>query len=89
MSTIRVSLGEYDIIEDAAKLPNLPNILFWLTWVMCVLVTNIILMNFIIAEACAWYKIVSINLDQVIWKEKANLIVESESMTKEKNKTKQ
>ena len=83
-----MSIGDSSIIGSAAFLPPFLSWMFWVTWFMAVLVTNIILMNFIVAEACACYSEVSENLESVIWKEKANMIVESELMTNERSKQK-
>ena len=54
VSTFRMSLGDFDFDAATELLPHM-NIIFWLIWFLIVVVTNIIFLNFIIAEASASY----------------------------------
>ena len=76
--TFRIALGDNDILGNGIDLEKYINWLFLLTWVVAVLVLNIILMNFIIAEACACYTEISECLEETVQKEKANLCYEAE-----------
>ena len=79
ISVIRMSLGDFDF--DAIKyMDNLSNIIFWLAWICIVLMTCIIFLNFIIAEASASYEKVVQNIDNYLIFEKCYMINESENM---------
>ena len=71
-------MGDNDILSEAAELPKTLNIINMITWFFAVVTLNIILLNFIVAEACAIYTLVSDSLESIIWREKANMIVEAE-----------
>jgi hypothetical protein len=75
-------MGDNSVLLQAASLPRALNIINWLTWFVAVVTLNIVLLNFIVAEACACYTEVSDSLESVIWREKANMIVEAERMTR-------
>ena len=72
-------MGDFDF-EASMYLQPRENLLYWLIWVMVVVMTCIIFLNFIIAEASASYDKVKQNLSAMINKEKANLIAEAENM---------
>ena len=60
---------------DAANMLSDPlNGIYWAVWLIIVVVTNIIFLNFIIAEACASYENVASNLNAFILMERAALI---------------
>ena len=63
--TFRLSLGDYDLIGQAATMPFWDNALFWLVWTTAMILTQIIFLNFIIAEASASYKKVVEKLNAV------------------------
>ena len=81
MWTLRMSMGDMSAVEDSKFLNRAENILFWICWLITVVVTCIVFLNFIVAEACASYSKVVETLQEVIWKEKSALITESEVMT--------
>ena len=85
--TLRLSLGDPAACEAAKELRRYENHIFWLMWLLITIVTSIIFLNFIVAEASASYLKVTQTLELVIWKESASLILESESMIKKKDKT--
>ena len=78
-TTLRLSLGDYDF-SAPNYLTSAENHLYWILWFMVLVVTNIIFLNFIIAEASASYEKVKENLDAMIFKERASLIAEAEDM---------
>ena len=53
-STLRVSLGDFDF-EASTHLEKLENRLYWVIWLLVVIMTCIVFLNFIIAEASASY----------------------------------
>ena len=89
LHTLRLSIKDNSILVSAASLPSFLNILAWLTWVVAVFLTNIILLNYLIAESLSAYVFVAYLLDSVICKEKAIMIVECERMVRDKSKTKE
>jgi hypothetical protein len=80
MSTFRMSLGDFDFDASKELLPHI-NIIFWVIWLLIVVVTNIIFLNFIIAEASESYAKVNDKLDEMILKERTDLISGSEDMS--------
>ena len=79
-NVLRISLGDFDF-GAANYLTEDENILFWALWALVVVLTNVIFMNFIIAEASASYEKVTEWLDAEVLKAKAELITEAEEMT--------
>jgi hypothetical protein len=80
-----MSLGDFGF--DAAKeLAPEENYIYWIVWILIILVTCIIFLNFIIAEASASYENVSEFLQLYILAEKAALIQQSEEMVPSWNK---
>jgi hypothetical protein len=61
---------------------------FWLMWLMTVIITSIIFLNFVVAEACASYSRVTESLESVIKQAQAILISESEEMMMNRYKNK-
>ena len=80
MWTLRLSLGDPAACEAAKWLAQMENIIFWLVWLLITIVTAIIFLNFIVAEASASYAKVTDTLELVIWQEQASLILEAEDM---------
>ena len=58
VTILRTSLGDYDFGEST-YLPPYENLWYWATWVIIVIVTSIIFLNFIIAEVSTSYAIVN------------------------------
>ena len=79
MNTLRMSLGDFDFDASLLLLPT-ENYMFWVIWAVVVIVTCIIFLNFIIAEASASYEDVKSRLDAMIVKERTLLVQESEEM---------
>ena len=82
---MRISLGDFDF-GASYYLTVSENWLYWITWFQVVVITCIIFLNFIIAEASASYQDVKDNLIPLINKSKASLIQEAEQMIPDKYK---
>lgn len=54
LSVLRMSLGDFDFAESTLVSP-IQNYMFWLTWLILVIITCIVFMNFIIAEVSSSY----------------------------------
>jgi len=78
--TFRLSLGDFSAIAATSELSSIEMKIFWLMWMMTVIVTCIIFLNFVVAEACASYSRVVESLFAVIMQAQAILISESEEM---------
>jgi len=79
ISTLRMSLGDFGF-DAAIELDQAENYVYWIMWVLIILITCIIFLNFIIAEASASYEKVSEFLQLYILAEKAALIQVAEEM---------
>lgn len=79
IATLRMSLGDFGF-DAAIELEYAENIIYWFVWILIILTTCIIFLNFIIAEASASYEKVSEFLDLYIEAEKAALIQQAEEM---------
>lgn len=79
--TLRVSIGDNSLIGESSKLAPAENYLFWFCWFVSVMVSCVVFLNFIVAEASNTYAVVTDTLEATIWMEKSNLIGEAEEMT--------
>lgn len=66
LQTIRISMGDFAAIAAADYLTEKENYLFWFIWLLTAVITCIIFLNFIVAEASASYTTVSDNLENYI-----------------------
>jgi len=66
MWTLRLSMGDFSAIGESTHLQKPENIVFWILWGLTVIVTCVIFLNFIVAEASASYSGVVETLDEVI-----------------------
>lgn len=80
LQTLKLSLGDYGAIDSSVYLDTENNWMFWIHWLIQVVVTSIVFLNFIIAEASASYEKVDEQLDSYIVREQAALIAEAENM---------
>ena len=85
-TTLRLALGDFDfgMIED--KPLTKQHVLFWVTWLIMVIFSSLIFLNFIIAEVSSSYGKVKMNINALIYKERAALINEAEDITSKKTK---
>lgn len=79
LNTFRMSLGDFDWAQ-AHLLTPYEGMLYWLLFVIVLVMSNIIFLNFIIAEASESYARVMERLDAQIQLERANMINECEQM---------
>lgn len=81
MDIIKVSVGDFGLIDKSMFTEeSSTNTLFWFSWLIISIISCIIFLNFIIAEASASYEKVSANIEQTILGAKASLISEAEMM---------
>lgn len=73
-------MGDFGF-DAAILLDDAENIIYWFVWLLIVIITCIIFLNFIIAEASASYEKVSDQLMAFILSEKSAMIQEAEEMT--------
>jgi hypothetical protein len=59
-------MGDFAAIDASTELSSPENIMFWIFWVLTVVITSIIFLNFIVAEASASYSNVVDTLESVI-----------------------
>lgn len=88
-SVFRLSIGDQSLIGSTLSLSAAEAWLFWILWVLAIIVTNVIFLNFVVAEASASYTKVTETLNAVIWQERASMIHEAEGMTRRENKSKE
>ena len=81
LAVVRLSLGDFDfsLLEDAATLTK-THVLFWALWLVMVIFSSLIFLNFIIAEVSNSYGRVKENIAAFIYKERATLIAEAEGL---------
>lgn len=82
-STLRTAIGDFDFSASYYLTFN-ENVLYFFTWLQVVVITCIIFLNFIIAEASASYENVKEHLIPLINKSKASLIQEAEQIIPDK-----
>ena len=80
-------MGDFDF-DASTYLTEPENIIYWAMWLLVVVLTCIIFLNFIIAEASASYEKVKSSLTAMINKEMSALIGEAEGMFPPSHKTK-
>jgi len=78
--TLRVALGDFPIIDSSRFLNFSENVMFWIIWFFNVVITAIIFLNFIVAEASESYNQVSEQLENIIWQQRAEMASEAESL---------
>ena len=87
MWTFRISMGDFSAISATKGLSPTETQIFWVIWFMTALLTCIIFLNFVVAEAMGSYEKVKEYLESVIQRERAVLISESEAMMINRYKT--
>lgn len=87
IDSFRISLGDYASIGTAFFLTTEENVLYWIVWALIVLIGCIVFLNFVIAEACHSYEVVSDRLTEFVQLQKAKMICEAEGMRPSRLKT--
>ena len=85
-SSLRSSLGDFDF-DASTYLSQEENYLYWLIWFLMIIVTTIIFLNFIIAEASNSYQKVKDRMSAELFREKTALISEAELMLLDRSRT--
>lgn len=73
-------MGDFGAIAAADYLTAQENYLFWFIWLLTAVITCIIFLNFIVAEASASYTEVSEQLENYIQQQRASLVAEAEGL---------
>jgi len=76
----RAACGDFSMYNAATYLDETSNWIFWFLFVVILVVTKIIFMNFVIAEALNSYTKIKQKLNEWDLKENAYLIDEAENM---------
>ena len=87
--TFRLSMGDFAAIDAQSSLNKHESRIFWVFWVLTLVLTCIIFLNFVVAEACASYMRVKDYLLPIIEREKSVLLTECEQMTLKRFKNKE
>ena len=87
--TFRLSMGDFAAIDAISTLSKHESRIFWVFWVITLVLTCIIFLNFVVAEACASYMRVKDYLLPIIEREKSVLLTECEQMTLKRFKNKE
>jgi hypothetical protein len=66
LSVLRVGIGDFAILDFVGFLNTSETIIFWIVWYFVVLISCIIFLNLIVAEASESYNKVTTTLEQVI-----------------------
>ena len=78
-------MGDFGAIKASKELETSEGQIFWVLWVFGLVMTALIFLNFVVAEACASYSRVTDILDSVVLQAQCFLINESEEMTMNRN----
>ena len=78
---LRSSLGDYAIVDGAPYLESYLNYIFWFTFLILVFSSNIVMLNFIVAQASNSYNKINEKLLQTMQAGKSDLISEADSIT--------
>ena len=62
-ATIRLSLGDNDVISAVSYMSKVDMAIFWIMWIVIMISTCVIFLNFIVAEVSNSYNEVSLKLE--------------------------
>jgi hypothetical protein len=65
--TFRLSMGDFALIEAIKGLPKSEGNIFWFLWIIGLIITCVVFLNFIVAEASASYATVIKKLHKITW----------------------
>ena len=88
ITIFRMSMGDNDL-PAIVYLGYYRAILFWCVWLIICYFTFIIFFNFLIAEACKSYEVVTNNLDNILMQLKVALVNECEDIMPKSAKNKE
>ena len=75
---LRFAMADFDNIGFIETLSDNENRAFWFLWVLVVILTAIIFMNFVIAKAGNTYERISEHVNEYILKDKTQMIGEAD-----------
>ena len=79
LTTLRLSLGDFDFGPLEGKgVDKKMNWLFWIIWLMMVIFSALIFLNFFIAEMTTYFETVKEDIGSLVYKERALLVAEAE-----------
>ena len=78
---LRSSLGDYTIVSGSPYLESYLNYIFWMTFLILVFSSNIVMLNFIVAQVSNCYNRINEKLQQTMQAGKSDLISEADSIT--------
>lgn len=98
LTTLRLSLGDFNF--DILNEPNTDengeinsdslnpehHRIFWVVWILMVVFSALVFLNFIIAEVSNSYQTVKKQMDALIYKERATLTQEAEDIMTDENR---
>lgn len=83
---LRISVGDYDF-GYLTTLDSGMTLIYWILWIIIVVSTSVVMLNFVIAKACDCYQVVADRLGEFILKGRAGLITEADLMRPDRSKT--
>jgi hypothetical protein len=99
LTVLRLSLGDFtfDVLNEPDHVKNddgtldlnphrisqTQHIIFWTVWILMVVFTALVFLNFIIAEVSNSYHLVLSQIDSLIYRERATLTQEAEDIMSE------
>jgi hypothetical protein len=83
LMVFRAAMGDFSVVYTSIYLGEYDSHLFWVQFFLILVITNIVFINFVIAEAGNSYAMVQDKLKQVILMERAKLIDEAEDLIPE------
>jgi len=86
-ATLRLSLGDYEFTQISELKLYYAHVMFWVIWLMMVVFSSLIFLNFIIAEVGNSYAKCRENITPTVFQERAILIAEAEDLFSKKNLT--
>jgi hypothetical protein len=67
LEIVRFSLGDFDFnVANTSNFQTFEVQIFWITWLLIVVITNIVFLNFIIAEVGSSYAAIKDVVNQII-----------------------
>lgn len=80
IQSLRIGYGDFAILSQVCYLGQSDSIMFWIIFFFTVLISCIIFLNFIVAEASGSYNEVNEKLEEFIQMQRASMIGEAEQI---------
>jgi len=79
--TLRLSLGDFDFsLIDDSTMDVARQQIFWAIWIILVVMSLLVMLNFIIAEVSNSYQVIRDNITAHIYRERAGMCCEAEGI---------